>query len=377
MKGSTIVMTLFEGCWCKRLLLLISTLMLTLIYFHGTIFTRNSNITQFSNRPFTNIVTNEIINFDCFSRKTAKFKIGSSTEFQNDNHAVPQFFLHKAKLLSRRAGIKNISCNLTFGNNLPLLTVKKACSRRKRIEKFHRNYRFLNHFLVDEKRKVLFCAVPKVASSNWRRFFILLKGKVDPSFVMNNSVYKLPLQKYLRTLNTYSKQQIEHILKYYFKVMFVREPLSRIVSAYADKFERGDKRSYNRLGLKIVKKFRNFSDITTNGNIVTFAEFVKHLLRLKQKKLPFTNNHWQLYDELCKPCTVHYDFIGKYETMERDVNFLLRKLGVANMTFPSRDTRNHLYRKKFSTSQYLDSLTVHDLQSLRDIYSVDYDMFGY
>jgi len=43
------------------------------------------------------------------------------------------------------------------------------------------DFRFLSHAIIDEKHKLLVCAIPKVASSEFKKLFLRLKG--DPAWL--------------------------------------------------------------------------------------------------------------------------------------------------------------------------------------------------
>jgi len=59
------------------------------------------------------------------------------------------------------------------------------------------DFRFLSHAIIDEKHKLLVCAVPKVASSEFKKLFLRLKGDPDwleePWWKMRNltTLYKV------------------------------------------------------------------------------------------------------------------------------------------------------------------------------------------
>ena len=38
--------------------------------------------------------------------------------------------------------------------------------------------------------------------------------------------------------------------------------------------------------------------------------------------------HWRRYVDICKVCSIEWDFIGKTEHFEQDHNYMLKKLGI-------------------------------------------------
>ncbi|KAL7872349.1 hypothetical protein SRHO_G00073330 [Serrasalmus rhombeus] len=60
-----------------------------------------------------------------------------------------------------------------------------------------------------------------------------------------------------------------------------------------------------------------------------------YILSLPADRYELLDEHWRQTAHLCHPCQIHYDFIGKMETMEEDAADLLRMLRVDNIVqFP-------------------------------------------
>lgn len=234
---------------------------------------------------------------------------------------------------------------------------------------------------VNDKHKVLYCEVPKVACTNFKRIMLILSGKVNttnPVDLPPTLVHGDYQRNYLRTLDTYSPREIVKKITTYFKFMFVRDPLERILSAYRNKFTR----TYNeyfklRYGRKIVSRYRdNPSDISLeNGHDVRFTEFIEYLLDPVTSQEDELNPHWRQFYRLCHPCQVKYDFIGKYDTLDEDVDKLLNILNLEDVIrFPKA-------KPGVPTSDimrmYFKNVTSQELHKLWKLYAVDYNMFGY
>ena len=147
----------------------------------------------------------------------------------------------------------------------------------------------------------------------------------SPTDVPASFVHSKDMRKYVPSLNNLPLSVVEKKLDVFFKFMFVRDPLERILSAYKNKF-RNKKNTYfpGRFGKYIIKKYRknaNNRSLAT-GDDVTFDEFVQYLLD-PRKKHPL-NEHWKPMHELCSPCYYKYDLIGKYQTVEEDAQYILK-----------------------------------------------------
>ena len=152
----------------------------------------------------------------------------------------------------------------------------------------------MQHLLVSEKTKLIYCYVPKVGCSNWKRLLSEYEG---------HSV---------KRLFHYSTHEQNFMLTHYHKVAFVRHPIDRLVSAYKNKF--GEIESFQkRFGIDIIEQFRPSNQPRSGkGNDVKFSEFVEYLFSRAEVKREFWNEHWSPMYNLCQPCNVHYNYIGEF-----------------------------------------------------------------
>ena len=180
----------------------------------------------------------------------------------------------------------------------------------------------------------------------------------------------------IRPMSLISSQDRREMLHKFSTFMFVRHPFDRLISAYIDKFTTTSRFTvyfHKRYGCRIIKLFRaNY----TKGDLqkcndVTFKEFVKYLIHLYQTGGSF-EPHWRPFHELCDPCHVPYDFIGKMETMSMDKTFVLRNF--FNTTEPSLPRRNS---KGGHHKPYLDEITPEEKDMLYEVYKQDFLLFGY
>lgn len=229
----------------------------------------------------------------------------------------------------------------------------------------------LQHILVNEEYHFLYCYVPKVACSNWKRVLKVLSGALDNVEVK----IKMDHRSDLLFLSSLKPEAIRYRLKHYYKFMFVREPMERLLSAYRNKF--GEIESYKKkYGVEIVKRYRkgyNKNKLIT-GDDVTFAEFVRYLL---DEDVEHMNEHWMPMYNLCQPCAVSYDFIGSYEHLEKDSEFVLQQIGAPrHIRFPERQT----WYKPVTLETihfYLCSLPQKLLRDLLPKYILDFSLFTY
>ena len=227
------------------------------------------------------------------------------------------------------------------------------------------------HIIVNDEHRFLFCSVPKVACSNWKRVLMVLNG-VDTD---SNNIGQVNHSD-LTFLANLSPLAIPHRLKEYYKFMFVREPLERLTSAYKDKFVLNNTFFHKSYGRKIVKKVRQNSPRSPKGDDVTISEFFQYITESSMEEM---NEHWMPYHMLCQPCAVSYDFIGSFENLESDATQVLKNLNIdKKVSFPKQQEYYKVGGKGFVTgAPTYTNVSERLLKKIIDKYSNDYEIFSY
>ncbi|XP_072295216.1 carbohydrate sulfotransferase 14 [Eucyclogobius newberryi] len=280
--------------------------------------------------------------------------------------------LHKAEGTGNSHGDEDVDFQVS--QDIRNRTIKTMCSQRNTphdIWSLHPAQRrmLLQHILVNDRYGFLYCYVPKVACSNWKRVLKVLSGALENV----NVNIKMNHKSDLVFLGSLKPDEIKYRLKHYFKFMFVREPMARLLSAYRNKF--GEIESYQKkYGVEIIKRYRKgyIKDSKIAGDDVTFDEFVRYLL---DEDIERMNEHWMPMYNLCQPCAVPYDFIGSYENLERDAEYVLQQIK-APVHFPERQA----WYKPITAETlhyYLCSLPQRLLKELLPKYILDFSLFAY
>ena len=130
---------------------------------------------------------------------------------------------------------------------------------------------------VDDEQKFIYCVIPKVGTSTWKTVLARPRGN-------NPRINRWVLWKHL---TNYAEDERNTRLKTYFKFMFVREPLHRMVSAYKYRFLQtpGETRDVRK---EIVKEFRPESYDPDGKNFVSFPEFSQYFSDNKTR-----DQHWR------------------------------------------------------------------------------------
>ncbi|XP_026222077.1 carbohydrate sulfotransferase 8-like isoform X2 [Anabas testudineus] len=238
--------------------------------------------------------------------------------------------------------------------------------------------RQVSRIYVEDRFRLLYCEVPKAGCSNWKRVLMVLGGSATSTRAIPHDAAHYANR--LRRLESYDQAGIAERLRSYTKVLFVREPFERLVSAFRDKFESPNSYYHPVFGRPIISRYRvNASRIALRtGAGVTFREFVQYLLDVHRPV--GMDIHWEPVSQLCNPCLLRYNFIGKFEDLQEEANFLLRSVGAPrNLSFPDFKDRNPLAERTSSsiTQKYFSQLNSTERQKAFDFYYMDYLMFNY
>lgn len=237
--------------------------------------------------------------------------------------------------------------------------------------------------LVNDPHGFMYCQIPKVACTNWRRVLLVLTGYYNTtkgSQLRATDVHD-SYDKHLTYLSDLSAGGISYRLRNYKKFLFVREPFQRLVSAFRNKIlSSKNEYFFQRFGRIILKRYRNrsMSENSMRKATIKFSEFVRYLIDVPTRKVSL-NDHWGHFSPLCHPCSIKYDFIGKYETLERDAHFILRNLTPKHdVRFPSRnDTYKHAQTGIDLVTKYFNTLSPASINKLWMMYRRDYYLFNY
>uniref|UniRef100_A0A8C6WT93 Carbohydrate sulfotransferase n=1 Tax=Neogobius melanostomus TaxID=47308 RepID=A0A8C6WT93_9GOBI len=237
----------------------------------------------------------------------------------------------------------------------------------------------LKHLIVDDKHSLIYCYVPKVACTNWKRVLMILSSDghyTDPLAIPASEAH---IPGNLRRMSDLSVSEINLRLRTYLKFLFVREPFERLVSAYRNKFTRSYNTAFHkRYGTKIIQRYRPNPkpESLEKGSDVSFVEFVQYLVDPRTQREDSFNEHWERVHSLCHPCLIHYDVVGKYETLEPDAQAVLKLAGVDQMVqFPTshKSTRTD----GNMAASFFQHIGPFYQKKLFNLYRMDYLLFNY
>ena len=172
--------------------------------------------------------------------------------------------------------------------------------------------------IVNEEYKVIFFHVAKAASSEWIRFFTRLNG--NPAWcgpdIHNNTVNNI------KRLNDYTLKEAERMMKdpTWTKAIFVRNPKTRLLSAYLDKvlshpkhFKEAYCHSYMKNGGILEDCWENY---------LNFDFFIHNITTISWK-----NVHWRpIITRIDEKWWPYINYIRNMENLSHDAKDFLQHL---------------------------------------------------
>ncbi|XP_059352652.1 carbohydrate sulfotransferase 11-like [Daphnia carinata] len=244
-------------------------------------------------------------------------------------------------------------------------------------------------FKIEDGHQVMYCDVPKMmafvrsqaASTNLKRLMLILSGKFDIADLLSIPGTVVHHQNIMRNLAVFESATFsENGVGNYTKFIFVRHPFERLVSAYENKvgINAVDFNYRKRLGPKMIRKYRQEpTKVWEEGDYATFVEFVDYVIEEWKLNKTHMDVHWLPANDLCIPCTIEYDLIGKVETLEQDVSFLLHKLNETDLIASFQAQQNAPQTTPSVWRRMMKQLSQQQIYDLLTIYAADFHIFGY
>ena len=284
-----------------------------------------------------------------------------------------------------------------YGLNLILLLLilrKFLSSRLNSIDYCRENHLkspsnfYLNLVYISEL-KILYCDVPKAASSNLRRLIYVYFNQSNSFENLDRNRIWLEEKNFFEQFYLKANDRSIYENRTIFKFLLVRHPFQRIYSTFYDKFVNnqiddtisGWKQLEEDILLQIYPN-ESLINIRRNDLKVDLRTFLLYIIDSIRKK-QIINSHWQQITQRCGFCLMDYDWIGKIENFEDDQKILLKKFLKVNLRFPSKEFDRQEKKPVRLDHQQLIQLFRNTIQNdelfriLIDYYQPDFHLFHY
>ncbi|XP_020290637.1 carbohydrate sulfotransferase 11-like isoform X2 [Pseudomyrmex gracilis] len=238
----------------------------------------------------------------------------------------------------------------------------------------------LTNMIVDTAHNVSWCPIYKAASSMWMTYFVMLKGVLTDTtkdlirrdLIQVNNIVRQKFPRDADLNRTYKK------IRQTRKFLIVRHPLERLLSAYRDKLEhmQGREYYYKRFGRRITLRYRELDNVNVTAKLEpTFAEFLRFIVNEKH-----FDEHWAPYYLTCEPCAIQYDYVLKFETLDRDQNFFMQDADLSRYLYEKNYPRNinpYGATTREILAEYIKEIPQLLLDKIYKIYKNDFELFDY
>ncbi|XP_077992136.1 carbohydrate sulfotransferase 11-like [Glandiceps talaboti] len=225
-----------------------------------------------------------------------------------------------------------------------------------------------NWLMYNDVYSFVFCPLPRIGAKSWKNVIMNL---TDDTRIVQP-------KQHLTILNELSLKEKNKRLKTHTKFLFVRNPFERILSVYRSKFENPDSKVFLKFhGAKIIARYRANPSIESlrTGRTPSFREFIRYLIDpLNQKSF---NRYWDFMHKVCAVCEYSYDFIGHFENLQAESNYILHNIAGDKFSFPTHivnatnSSDINIYHKYFSR------IPMEDIVRLYQVYKMDFQLFDY
>jgi len=185
-----------------------------------------------------------------------------------------------------------------------------------------------DNILYVENRNIAYCFIQKISSTFWKRILQIAGGGLVGNITDPNAINPQSAQRqagYIR-LTKHSWRAVGNMFPDLSSFMFVRNPYTRLFSAWYDKMYSPNPLFWKQLGKRATENDENAQCYPKVG-FGEMVDFVTDTL-LDGRCL---DGHFSTYTQHCRPCDLPYNYIATYEHIKDDTEFLVDKLNLTEV----------------------------------------------
>lgn len=202
----------------------------------------------------------------------------------------------------------------------------------------------LSSIMVNNKLQLLYCKTLATGVEGGEHLLEMLEEK---GVTLQMPIPHQQEFDHQKSLSEYNLTSMEAMLKFYTKVIFIREPFQRIISAFMHGLAEGQ----------------------------TFKEFIQYILHSGPRN---ASKEWEPFVSLCQPCLVQYDYVIMFDSLGREVNHLMLRTGLPAKTWlPELMDSRTQGTDRWQEEQMYSELTLKQKEQLCHFFEPDLDAFAF
>ncbi|XP_067420862.1 carbohydrate sulfotransferase 9-like [Emydura macquarii macquarii] len=238
---------------------------------------------------------------------------------------------------------------LLYVQQLRKKTLRSFCNKTAKVTKLPSNQQqaaqVLSRIVVSTKLDFLYCQVPAIGLESWEWLLEVLEEKADVTLQV--PVLHPRQHGPQKQLSEYNLRAMEDMLRSYTKVLFVRDPFQRLISAYMQGLAGG----------------------------LTFKEFIQRILNTGPQN---ASVEWKPLVSLCRPCLIQYDYVMMFGFFNREVLHLMHRMGLPMDVHWLKFTDSQIQSTySWLSEQLLSELSLKERRQLAHFFRWDFAAFRF
>lgn len=257
----------------------------------------------------------------------------------------------------------------------------------------------VHNLLLDRTNNIAYCPIYKAASTSWTVTLLEIGGFWKKDHHKKNVNLQTFVRQVYPKISNFAGPALTRSMT---RFMVVRHPFERLLSCYRDKFEQAKKAFYyTRYGDKMVRNYRKFPAHITSSQLgmlqeqvrakvaagvpvhlpgnpfaeplgPMFSEFVQYVLHAKHD-----DEHWRTYFEHCSPCHMSYQFVLRFEDINREGKEFIEYLNRTSQVEMRWENPTQGGSTNDVICSYYSELSKKTIQELVKKYEKDFTLFEY
>ncbi|CAI7841186.1 unnamed protein product [Closterium sp. NIES-53] len=233
--------------------------------------------------------------------------------------------------------------------------------------------------MVEEKLKIFICTVPKVAANSWLMWLRAMLGQPhpeDPLLALDDD----RAGWHMLHVHFTEKQAVRAMTRPdLFRFTFVRNPFSRVLSAYNNKLVvtdspnnktgPGSREYWNNAFFWLIRS--QWEALKGEDDLVSFHDFVKLVGVVFKERRWHMDRHIALQRDVCALGLIKYDFVGRFENLEKDAKYVVNRFGGDHLDIFNFGINAHQTRADEKLVKMYDKETY---ERVKKIYALDLEI---